>query len=155
MKRVLVAAVLLSSSVSFAKAWNGIDPGISHGDDVLKKFGEPTKTVENNGTRIFAYFGKEAIKGTTQTQFRVDPNKVVERIDVFPGPVVDKDAVEATYGPLCPASGQSSQPCYVKKLTDDFRTYFLYAKLGLAVFFNDDGKTVQSFIFQPQKSTSK
>ena len=44
---------------------------------------------------------------------------------------------------------------YTKKLTEDFRTYFLYAKLGMAVFFNEDGKTVHSFIFQTQKAAGK
>ena len=70
--------------------------------------------------------------------------------DVFPGPVIDKESVESTYGNACPAGKAPAGPCYQKKLTDDFRTYMLYAKLGLAVFLNEDGKTVHSFIFTPQ-----
>ncbi len=152
---VLLACFL--QGAAWAKPWNGVDPGTTTRAEVVKKFGEPSKVVTTDGKEILAYFQKEAIKGTTQTQFRVDPaNSVVERIDVFPGPVIDKDTVENTYGPLCaPGAGAAAAPCYTKKLTDDFRTYFLYTKQGLAIFFNEDGKTVHSFIFQSQKAQAK
>ena len=95
-------------------------------------------------------YGKEAIKGTTEAQFKVDPKtKIVERIDVFPGPVIDKETIEGSYGPACPNGPPPATPCFVKKVTDDFRTYYQYSKLGLAIFFKEDGKTVHSFIFTP------
>ena len=53
----------------------------------------------------------------------------------------------AIAGPACPSGKQPASPCYVKKLTDDFRTYLLYPRLGVAIFFNEDGKTVHTFIF--------
>lgn len=151
----LSAALLLPVGAS-AKPWQGIDPGTSKRADVIRKFGEPSRVVTRDGKETLAYFQKQVIRGTSQTQFRVDTaTGVVERIDVFPGPVVEKETVEATYGPLCGSPQNQKEPtvpCYVKKLTDDFRTYFMYTALGIAVFFNEDGKTVHSFIFQPVKA---
>lgn len=153
LRTTAVAALALLALPALAKPWNGIDPGVSKRAEVLEKFGTPSRTVTQDGKEIIAYFQSEAIKGTTQAQFRVDPKSgVVERIDVFPGPVVDKDTIEASYGPMCPSGKQPATPCYQKKITDDFRTYFLYPKLGVAIFFNEDGKTVQSFIFTTLKA---
>lgn len=152
MKTIAIVAVLLAAAPAVAKPWQGIEPGQSKRDQVIQKFGEPSRVVTNEGKEIIAYLEQKAIKGTKQVQFKVDPGtQLVERIDVFPGPVIDKESVESTYGNACPASGkQSAAPCYQKKITDDFRTYLLYPKLGLAVFLNEDGKTVHSFIFTPQ-----
>ncbi|HEX4620681.1 MAG TPA: hypothetical protein VH208_03860 [Myxococcaceae bacterium] len=156
MYRAAALAAALLPTLAGAKSWNGIEPGVSKLDDVVQKFGEPSKRVRSEGVEILAYLGDKAIRGTQQSQFKVNPaSQVVERIDVFPGPVIDKDAVENTYGRSCPPGPPPGAGCYVKKVTDDFRTYFQYAKLGLAVFFSDDGKTVQSFIFtQPKSDTS-
>lgn len=152
MKTIAIVAVLLAAAPAVAKPWQGIEPGQSKRDQIIQKFGEPSRVVTNEGKEIIAYLEQKAIKGTKQVQFRVDPGtQLVERIDVFPGPVIDKESVESTYGNACPASGrQPAAPCYQKKITDDFRTYLLYPKLGLAVFLNEDGKTVHSFIFTPQ-----
>ena len=152
MKTIAIVAVLLAAAPAVAKPWQGIEPGQSKRDQVIQKFGEPSRIVTNEGKEIIAYLEQKAIKGTKQVQFKVDPGtQLVERIDVFPGPVIDKESVESTYGNACPAAGkQPAAPCYHKKITDDFRTYLLYPKLGLAVFLNEDGKTVHSFIFTPQ-----
>ncbi|MGZ3457302.1 MAG: hypothetical protein ACXU86_02235 [Archangium sp.] len=149
MKTIAIVAVLLAAAPAVAKPWQGVEPGQTKREQLLQKFGEPSRVVTPEGKEIIAYFDQKAIKGTKQVQFKVDPGShLVERIDVFPGPVIDKESVESTYGPACPASGKvPSNPCYQKKLTDDFRTYLLYPKLGLAVFLNEDGKTVHSFIF--------
>lgn len=157
MRRSLgISLLCLLPAVALAKPWQGIEPGSSKRADVEKRFGPPSRVVAaKDGSQTLAYFQKEAIRGTSQAQFRVDGTTgVVERIDVFPGPRVEKDTVETTYGPLCgspEAAKQPTVPCYVKKLTDDFRTYFTYQALGIAIFFNEDGKTVHSFIFQPVK----
>ena len=152
MKTIALVAVLLASAPAVAKPWQGIEPGQSKKEQITQKFGEPSRVVTVEGKEIIAYFDQRAIKGTKQVQFKLDPGtQLVERIDVFPGPVIDKESVESTYGNACPSSGKATaSPCYQKKLTDDFRTYMLYAKLGLAVFLNEDGKTVHSFIFTPQ-----
>lgn len=150
MRTLAVVAVLIASMPAIAKPWQGIEPGVSKRDEVTQKFGEPSRVVINDNKEIIAYLGKEAIKGTTEAQFKVDKTtKVVERIDVFPGPVIDKETIEGSYGPACPNGPAPASACFVKKVTDDFRTYYLYNKLGLAIFFKEDGKTVQSFIFTP------
>jgi hypothetical protein len=153
MRTLTLLAVLAFAVPAAAKPWQGIEPGVSKREEIVKKFGEPSRTVTQDGKEIIAYLGKEAIKGTTQAQFKVDPgSQLVERIDVFPGPVIDKETIENSYGPGCPSGAVPASPCYLRKLTDDFRTYFLYPKLGLAIFFNEDGKTVQSFTFTTQKA---
>jgi hypothetical protein len=149
---VLLLALLLPS-LTHARSWNGVEPGVTSKDEVVKRFGPPTKTLSVEGHPVLAYTGASAIKGTAQAQFRVDPaTGLVERIDVFPGPVVDKDTLESSYGPPCPASAAAAAGnCFQKKLTEDFRTYYFYPRLGLAVFFDEDGEKVQSFVFQTVK----
>lgn len=148
--RVAVVALLLASTVAVAKPWNEIAPGSSTRAQVVEKFGEPSKVVKVDGKEILAYMGQKAIKGTRQAQFRMDRGGVVERIDVFPGPVIDLDTIVNSYGSACPADGTiPAKPCYLKKVTEGSRMYFDYARLGLAVFFNPDGKTVNSFVFRP------
>jgi len=142
---------LLLASAALAKPWQGIEPGTSKKAEVIDKFGPPSKVVKSEGAEILAYLGEQAIKGAKQAQFRVElATGLVDRIDVFPGPIIDKDAIETTYGPMC-ASPKGGGACYVKKLTDDFRTYFQYLSMGLTVFFKEDGKTVHSFVFQPTR----
>ena len=152
MRTIAIVAVLFAAAPAVAKPWQGVDPGQTKREQLIQKFGEPSRVVTAEGKEVIAYLGERAIKGTKQVQFKVDPGtQLVERIDVFPGPVIDKESVESTYGNACPSGkAAASGPCYQKKLTDDFRTYMLYAKLGLAVFLNEDGKTVHSFIFTPQ-----
>jgi len=150
--RSLPLALLLLSAPSWARPWNGIDPGQSTREDVVKKFGEPSKAVIKDGKEVLGYLQKQAIKGTKQAQFRVDvASQKVERIDVFPGAVIDKETIENTYGAACAPGPESAVPCYLKKVTATPQTYFLYGKLGLTVFFNDDLKTVHSFVFQAPK----
>jgi len=154
MRFLTLLIAVLSASAAGAKPWNGIEPGASHREDVAKKFGEPSKTVQVETKEILAYVGPQAIKGTTEVQFKIDNGtKLVERIDVFPAPMVDREAVESTYGPACSSGSPPAPACYVKKLTDEFQTYFLYSKLGLAVFWNEDGKSVRSFVFQQPKAS--
>ncbi len=150
---VLLLALLVPA-LAQARSWNGIEPGVTSRDEVLKRFGAPTKMLTVDGHQVLAYTGTSAIKGTAQAQFRVDPQTgLVERIDVFPGPVVDKETVESSYGPPCPAGASAPGNCYQKKLTEEFRTYYFYPHLGLAVFFEEDGDHVQSFVFQQVKSS--
>ena len=145
--------LLLLPAAAQAKAWNGIEPGVTRRDEVVKRFGQPSKTLTVSGKEVLAYTESSAPKGTSQAQFRVDPaSGVVERIDVFPSTVVDHETVEATFGPACPKTG-APQPaaCFQKKLTDDFRTYYLYSRIGLAVFFEENEDRVQSFVYTAPK----
>ena len=151
--RALLVPLLLLAAVAQAKAWNGIEPGVSRRDEVVKRLGQPSKTLTVSGKEVLAYTESSAPKGTSQAQFRVDPaSGLVERIDVFPSTVVDHETVEATFGPICPKTG-APQPaaCFQKKLTDDFRTYYVYSRLGLAVFFEENEDRVQSFVYTAQR----
>ena len=152
MKTHALLAVLLAAAPAVAKPWQGIEPGRSKREELVQRFGEPSRVLTAEGKELVGYFGPNAIKGTKQVQFTVDPGtRLIERIAIFPGPVIDKESVEGTYGPACP-SGRvpPSLVCYQKKITDDFRTYLFYSRLGLAVFLDGEGKTVESFIYTPQ-----
>jgi hypothetical protein len=158
MRNAAFFSVAFLAATATAKPWNGIDPGTSKKEQVIARFGEPSQVIPSEGKETLAYLGPKAIKGTTQAQFRVDTTtQVVERIDVFPGPVIDRQLVEESYGPACPASGPApKEPCYVKKVNDsNFKTYFIYMKLGLAVFFKEDNKTVSSLVFTPLAAAPK
>ncbi len=146
---LIAFATLWVAVPALAKSWNGITPGVSTKAEVIKKFGEPTKTqVPEKGKELLGYIGEQAIKGTTQTQITVGTNGVVEQIVVFPATQIDKSTVEETFGPACNAAGgATASGCYVRKLTDDYRTYFWYKRLGFVVFFTEDGKTVYSFMY--------
>ncbi|MFZ5445778.1 MAG: hypothetical protein ACOZQL_37645 [Myxococcota bacterium] len=150
MSRLAFVFALLPA-LAVARPWQGIVPGGSSCIDVVGKFGEPTKTVTANGLEVLVYSGARAIKGTVQAQFKCDPtSKEVKRIDVYPEPILDAAAIEKSYGQACEAT-QAQEPCYWKRETAQKHVYFQYAKLGLAVFFKEDGKTVQSFAFLPAK----
>ncbi len=148
MSRLLFALVLLPA-LALSKPWQSIHPGGSSAIDVVGKFGEPSKKVAARGQEVLIYAGAKAIKGTVQAQFKCDPDsKEVKRIDVYPEPVIDASAIEASYGKACDAL-KPVEPCYYAKETAQKQVYFLYLKLGLAIFFKDDGKTVLSFAFLP------
>src|SRR5687767_7392105 len=118
--RPLGVCLLLLAEAASAKPWNGIEPGASTRDQVLAKFGEPSKEITAKGQLLIAYLDQKAIRGTTQAQFKLNAtSKVVERIDVFPKPVIDKDTIEKTYGKECPEGREPEKPCYLKKLSED------------------------------------
>jgi hypothetical protein len=155
MSRLLFLAVALSSMAVPAKPWQNIQPGVSSAADVFGKFGEPTRKTEVNGQRVLIYSGLQAVPGTVQAQFKLAPGtQIVARIDVYPAPVIDKEAIEASYGPACDPKAKTPDangPCYFVKELAGKKPYFLFLKLGLAIFFKDDGKRVQSFAFLPAK----
>ncbi|HEY3446914.1 MAG TPA: hypothetical protein VGK67_11145 [Myxococcales bacterium] len=152
MGRLLAAAALtlLLPALAHAKAWNGVTPNETKKADVVAKFGEPSKTVKQGDKEVLAYIGKKAISGTSQAQFTMTAAGVVESITVFPSAKLETAEVEETYGKTCD-SAKPVEPCYAKKLTDEFKTVFIYKRLGLMVFFADDKKTVQSFQFTAAK----
>lgn len=145
---VSVALVLLAPTAD-ARPWQGIIPGVSSTIDVIGKFGAPSRQVTERGYETALYAGARAIKGTVQAQFKANAHThVVERIDVFPAPVITVQEIEASYGGPCKPLDASGD-CYHRKATAAGRQYFLYAKAGLAIFFQDDGATVRSFAFLP------
>ena len=146
----LAFLLALTPMLGLAKPWQGIVPGGGSSElDVIGKFGEPTRRLSARGQSVLVFSGAQAIKGTVQAQFKSDPaTKEVQRIDVYPEPVIDREAIEKSYGRSCEATG-GSEPCYWRKETAQKHPYFLYPKLGLAIFFKDDDKTVLSFAFLP------
>lgn len=136
--------------VVFAKPWQGIVPGGGSSElDVIGKFGEPSKRVVARGQSVLVYSGLQAIKGTVQAQFKCDPaTREVQRIDVYPAPVIELAAIEKSYGQSCETT-VGAEPCYWRKETAQKHPYFLYPKLGLAIFFKEDDQTVLSFAFLP------
>lgn len=146
LSRLVVLSVTLSS-VSLAKPWNGIAPGASSRLDVIAKFGDPSKVLSTGGRDTLVYLGPRAIRGTVQAQFKLGADGAVARIDVYPSVSLTAEAIAETYGPAC--ASDPTEPCFVAKETPQQRTYWVYAKLGLAVFFGGDGRTVQSLAFLP------
>lgn len=134
----LLSALALPAS---AAPWLGITPGTSTVAQVVAKFGEPAERLEKSGRTVLSYQGERAIKGTRQANFYFDAAGRVDEIHVFPASVVPADAVEGTYG-----------KDYVKRLTEDFRTYYWYGRLGLVVFLSEDAKKVYSFIYTAPKA---
>lgn len=152
MSRLVFAVALaaaLCPAAALARPWNGIHPGVSSTIDVVGKFGEPTRRLQARGQEVLIYSGAQSITGTVQAQFKCNAaTHVVERIDVYPAPLIPMAAVEKSYGGACDPM-EAVEPCYYRKESASKHVYFLYVKLGLAVFFKDDGQTVQSFAFLP------
>jgi len=122
-------------------------------DEVVHRFESLRKPSPSAAREVLAYQKDKLIKGTTQAQFKIAPKSgVVERIDVFPRPVLSLADISQAYGPECtPESPESrDHTCYLKR-SDEKRNYVVYQALGLAVFFTPDGKQVQSFAFLPEK----
>lgn len=152
MKYLLLIPALLASAGAQASSWKNITPGVSTRQDVLGAFGEPAKITTVSDREILAYLGTRGIEGSRQAQFRVvTATRVVERIDVFPASKISRELVVATYGPLCGEAPAADTACYLEKISADTRVYYLYPKLGLAVFFQKDGKTVFNFVYVPTR----
>ena len=148
--RALALGCLIFALPAPAKPWNGIEPGASLRADVVKKFGEPSKITPAGEQEVLTYLKDKAIRGTVQSQFRVEKvSGRVSRIDVFPEPILDQDAIEKSFGAEC--SPGEDDGCYLRRAQQNKPPYFLYSRLGLAIFFREDGKTVQSFAFLPAK----
>ncbi len=149
---ILAVLSLLPAARSSARPWQGVEAGVSTRAEVISHFGDPSKTVARDGKEILAYTGKNAAPGTLQTQFRIDSKtQLLERIDAFPRAVIDRETVINTFGTAC-VPGQARQAaCFVQKLSEDAKVHLLYARLGLAVFLRENGVTVASFVFLPER----
>ncbi|MDQ3265992.1 MAG: hypothetical protein M3Y59_20460 [Myxococcota bacterium] len=150
MKYLLLVLGMLAALPGQAYSWKHITPGKSTRQDVLTAFGEPAKVTTVSDREILVYLGTRGIAGTRQTHFRVDTSTlIVDRIDVFPSSKISKALVVATYGPPCAETPEKGKACYVEKISGDTRVYYLYPRLGLAVFFQKDGNTVFNFVYVP------
>ncbi len=141
-------------ALALAKPWNGITPGVSSRDDVTQRFGKPSKVLSTQNRDVLAYQKDKPIRGTTQTQFKVDPKTgIVDRIDVFPAPVLTLEDIAAAYGPECtPQKPETAEaPCYLKRADAKNRTSSIRASWASPSSSTPTGKTVQSFAFLPEK----
>jgi hypothetical protein len=147
MRTVPVVLALVIPGVVQAKPWKGIVPEKSTRAEVVKKYGDPSKTLKRGENEMLSYSGDEALPGSRETEFVVNPAGTVEQIAVFPAGPVERATVEEMYGTDC-VLAPAGKPCFIRKLNeDDLRTYFWYQRLGLVVFFEQDGHLVQSFLY--------
>ncbi len=136
---VLFAAALAAlPAASAARAWKGITPGATTQAEVLEKFGEPTTKTKRTGRTVLAYHGDQALEGTRQAQFHVDPQGVVVEITIFLTAQLDADTIEGTYG-------KPPQRTFVE---DTFQKVWLYPATGVTVYFNKEGN-VEALTFAP------
>ncbi len=151
----LLLLAALASGPAAAKSWKGIDPGVTTRDELMLSFGRPSRVVDEAGYQLLAYFEKEAIAGTTQVQFRVNPrSRTVDRIDVFPDAAIDWDNVAGTYGPECRTvaiAEKAKVACHFQRELKGGRAYFDYPTLGLQVIFNDQDLVEVMVFTRPKK----
>lgn len=134
-----VAFALLLPASALAKPWHGLTPGVSTKNDVIKKFGSPTRelplTSRYDSGLIFQ--GKIAQEhGSEEAQFFFDAQGKLVEIFVFPAVALHRDDVIKAYG-----------TAYEERRTDDFRLYFLYRAEGFIVFFDKDNESVNQMHF--------
>lgn len=150
MRTLLAVLIVAAPALAFGRPWMGITPGESTRAEVIKKFGEPKKSVAQGEKEILGYTGSTAVSGSKQTQVTIGANGKVEQIAVFPATPLEAAEIEEVYGKACAAyagGGEGVVNCYAKQLTDDFKPVYRYRKAGLIVFFAADKKTVQSLVF--------
>lgn len=121
-----------------ARAWKGINPGVTSQAEVVEKFGEPTTKSKRTGRTVLAYYGEQALEGTRQAQFHVDQQSVVVEITIFLTAQLDADSIEGTYG-------KPPQRTFVE---DTFQKVWLYPQQGVTVYFNKEGN-VEALTFAP------
>ncbi len=142
MRSIRVAVVLLVAlalpALARARAWKGVTPGVTTQAEVVEKFGEPTNKTKRTGRTILAYYGEQALEGTRQAQFHVDPHGVVVEITIFLTAQLDAETVEGTYG-------KPPQRTFVE---DTFQKVWVYPQQGVTVYFNKEG-SVEALTFTP------
>ena len=148
MRSIRVAVVLLLAlalpALARARAWKGITPGVTTQLEVVEKFGEPTNKTKRTGRTILAYYGEQALEGTRQAQFHVDPQGVVVEITIFLTAQLDAETIEGTYG-------KPPQRTFVE---DTFQKVWVYPQQGVTVYFGKEG-TVEALAFAPGTKVQK
>jgi hypothetical protein len=124
-----VFIALALPSLASARAWKGVTPGATTQAEVVEKFGEPTTKTKRTGRTVLAYYGEQALEGTRQAQFHVDPQGVILEITIFLTAQLDADSIEGTYG-------KPPQRTFVE---DTFQKVWLYPQAGVTVYFNKEG----------------
>jgi hypothetical protein len=134
----LLVVLAFAPALATARAWKGINPGTTTQADVVEKFGEPTTKTKRTGRSVLAYYGEQALEGTRQAQFHVDPQGVIVEITIFLTAQLDAESIEGTYG-------KPPQRTFVE---DTFQKVWLYPAAGVTVYFNKEGN-VEALTFAP------
>lgn len=134
---LLLFASLLPAAAG-ARPWKGVTPGTSTIQEVVDKFGEPTTRTKRPGRTVLAYYADQALEGTRQAQFHLDPQNVVVEITIFLTAQLDSESIEGTYG-------KPPQRTFVE---DTFQKVWVYPQEGVTVYFGKDGN-VEALSFTP------
>lgn len=115
-----------------------MEPGKSTRDEVVDKFGAPTKAFSQGGELSdgLSYQADQAIEGAIEANFFFDKRGVLFRIDVYPEREIDQATAERIYG-----AGHQT------KRTSQGVVVFLYPDEGLTIFFHKDTGKAQVFQF--------
>ncbi len=127
--RLALVLSLALPALAHARAWKGVNPGVSTQAEVVEKFGEPSNRAKRGGRTVLAYYGEQALEGTKQAQFHVDAQGVVVEITIFLTAQLDADTIEGTYG-------KPPQRSFVE---DTFQKVWLYPQQGVTVYFGKEG----------------
>src|SRR5512140_1188691 len=127
--RLALFLALAIPALAHARAWKGVNPGVSTQAEVVEKFGEPTNRTKRTGKTVLAYYGEQALEGTRQAQFHVDAQGVVVEITIFLTAQLDAETIEGTYG-------KPPQRSFVE---DTFQKVWLYPQQGVTVYFGKEG----------------
>jgi hypothetical protein len=136
--RMALLAFALAPSLASARAWKSVNPGTSTQQEVVERFGEPTTKTKRAGRTVLAYYGEQALEGTRQAQFHVDPQGVILEITIFLTAQLDQESIEGTYG-------KPPQRTFVE---DTFQKVWVYPQAGVTVYFGKDGN-VEALTFGP------
>lgn len=145
--------VILDSKLPITKKTDffSIRPGVSHREDVLRIFKQPTRTEMVGGKEILFYVGAQQIDSMKETRFTIDPaTHRVERVVGFLMSELHRYGVENTFGRECPRDAKPGSKCYVVKPRPDQRLYLEYEWQGIAFLFDKAG-LVEQVIFMPVK----
>lgn len=135
--RALLVFCLLLGGTAGAEVWKQVRPGATTEQQVLSRFGEPTRRHTAGGERVLTYDEDSAPAGTVRADFHVDARtQRLRRLDVYPSPAPSRDAVERMFGPACQGAGRSKKPCHEVRLSATNEPYLHYVSRGLAVFFS-------------------
>src|SRR5688572_875987 len=118
----VLIALLALPSVAAARQWHGLTPGVSTKNEVVKKFGSPTRELPMTTSYAsgLVYQAKEAQDyGAEEAQFFFDNAGKLTSVFVFPAVEMKKDDVIKAFGSN-----------FEERRTDDFRLYFQYKADG-------------------------
>jgi hypothetical protein len=138
---IFLFALGLAGQVS-ARGFKGAQPGLTTREQVIDKFGAPSREVSKGGKLSdgLVYEQDEAIAGALVVNFFFDKHKVLFRIDVYPARELNRAQVIQVYG-------------------KDFRdgttpagdAFIQYVQDGLTVFFERSADRARVFLFTEPK----